>query len=144
MEQPPTCGQGLAQNSLVPGKIGELTAAMAETLSAHMQMLDMNDPRTKPEYETYFQLSNEQRETAARLLATANEMAGARDLPMGRHHITGQLSTHLREAFAKYVRAEQELLALLQQTTEQDETLLLQMQTTDGERAGEPHKEAGA
>ena len=128
MEQRPTCGQGLAQNSLVPGKLGELTAAMAETLSAHMQMLDMSDPDTKAEYETYFQLSNEQRETAARLLATANEMAAARELPMGRHNLTDELSTRLMEAFEKYVKMEQELLALLQQTTEQDQSLLLEMQ----------------
>ena len=132
MEQRPTCGQGLAQNSLVPGKLGELTAAMAETLSAHMQMLDMSDPETKSEYETYFQLSNEQRETAARLLATANEMAAARDLPMGRHNMTDELGARLMGAFAKYVQVEQELVALLQQTTEQDQTLLLQMQKPAG------------
>ncbi len=132
MEQRPTCGQGLADNSLLPGKLGELIAAMAETLSVHMQMLDLDDPQAKPEYDVYFQLSNEQRETGARLLATANEMAAARDLPMGRHNITEQLSAHLTDAFAKYVGLEQELLALLQQTSEQDQAMLVQMLAANG------------
>lgn len=127
MDSHPTCGQGLAENSILPGKLGELTAAMAETLDAHMQTLDINDPQSKQEYEVYFQLANEQRETAARLLTTANEMAGARDMPMGRHDITNELASRLTEAFAKYVRLEQELLALLQQASEQDQAMLAEM-----------------
>ncbi len=132
MEQRPTCGQGLADNSLLPGKLGELIAAMAATLSVHMQMLDLDDPQAKAEYDVYFQLSNEQRETGARLLATANEMAAARDLPMGRHNITDELSAHLTDAFAKYVELEQELLALLQQTSEQNQAMLAQMLAANG------------
>ena len=128
MEQRPTCGQGLAENSVVPGKLGELTAAMAETLDVHMRTLDVNDAPSKHEYDVYFQLANEQRETAARLLATANEMAGARELPMGRHEFNDQNRTQLLEAFTKYVTLEQELLALLQQTVEQDQSLLREMQ----------------
>ncbi len=128
MEQRPTCGQGLAENSVVPGKLGELTAAMAETLDVHMRTLDVNDPLSKQEYDVYFQLADEQRETAARLLATANEMAGARELPMGRHEFNDQNRTQLLEAFTKYVTLEQELLALLQQTVEQDQSLLREMQ----------------
>ncbi len=127
MDQAPTCGQGLAENSLLPGKLGELTAAMAETLDMHMRTLDVSDPQSKQEYEVYFQLANEQRETAARLLATANEMAGARDLPMGHHNFTNQATSQVLEAFEKYVRVEQELLFLLQQASEQDQTLLQEM-----------------
>jgi hypothetical protein len=127
MVESSTCGQGLAQNSLLPGKLGELAAAMAETLDTHMRLLDVTDPQTKQEYDVYYQLANEQRETAARLLATANEMAGARDLPMGRHDFSEQSRARLREAFEKYVRVEQELLALLEQTAEQDGAMLAQM-----------------
>ena len=127
MEQRPTCGEGLAENSLLPGKLGELTAAMAETLDMHMRTLDVNDPQSKQEYEVYFQLANEQRETAARLLATANEMAGARELPMGRHDFTEQAKSQMLQAFEKYVTVEQELLALLEQASEQDQNLLQEM-----------------
>ena len=127
MDARPTCGQGLAENSVLPGKLGELTAAMAETLDAHMRMLDVDDPPSRKEYEVYFQLANEQRETAARLLATANEMAGVRDLPMGRHDITEQSKSQLVEAFTKYVRVEQELLLLLEQAAQQDQNMLSEM-----------------
>ncbi len=34
MDERPTCGEGLAQNSVLPGKLGELAAAMAENLEA--------------------------------------------------------------------------------------------------------------
>ncbi len=132
MEQRPTCGQGLAENSLLPGKLGELTAAMAETLDTHMRTLDVNDPQSKQEYEVYFQLANEQRETAARLLATANEMAAARDLPMGRHDFSDPMASQMLQAFEKYVKVEQELLALLEQTSEQDQSMLLQMRGANG------------
>ncbi len=132
MQEQPTCGEGLAENSLLPGKLGELTAAMAETLEMHMRSLDVNDPPSKKEYEVYVQLANEQRETAARLLATANEMGGARDLPLGRHDFSPESASQLLSAFEKYVRIEQELLALLQQTAEQDQAMLLEMR--DGSR----------
>ena len=118
MQEQRTCGQGLAENSLLPGKLGELTAAMAETLEMHMRSLDVNDPPSRKEYEVYVQLANEQRETAARLLATANEMAGARELPMGLHDFNEESASQLATAFEKYVRIEQELLALLRQTAE--------------------------
>ncbi len=127
MDQASTCGQGLAENSLLPGKLGELAAAMAETLDVHMRTLDVDDAQSKKEYEVYFQLANEQRETAARLLATANEMAAARDLPMGRHDFTDQTKSRMLKAFEKYVGVEQELLVLLEQALEQDQSLLLEM-----------------
>ncbi len=132
MEQRTTCGEGLAENSLLPGKLGELTAAMAETLDVHMRMLDVNDPLSKKEYEVYFQLANEQRETAARLLTTANEMAGARELPMGRHEFTDPLKSQLLDAFTKYVQLEQELLVLLEQQSQQDQAMLAEMRTVNG------------
>jgi hypothetical protein len=42
MDQQQTCGRGLAENSLVPGKLGELAVAMVENLEAHRRALDMN------------------------------------------------------------------------------------------------------
>jgi hypothetical protein len=132
MEERPTCGQGLAGNSILPGKLGELAAAMAENLEVHMRALDVNDPNARQEYEVYLQLANEQRETAARLQATANEMAGVRDLPMGRHNFNATSNSQALEAFEKYVKIKRELLALLQQASEQDQTMLSQMRNANG------------
>ncbi len=130
MDDHPTCGEGLAQNSVLPGKLGELAVAMAENLEAHMRSLAFDDPNARQEYEVYVQLANEQRETAARLLATANEMAAARDLPMGRHDFTDGNKRQALAAFEKLVSVKQELLALLEQAGEQDERLLSQMRSS--------------
>ncbi len=132
MEERPTCGQGLAENSVIPGKLGELAAAMAENFEMHMRALDVDDPQSGEEYKVYVQLANEQRETAARLLATANEMAGARELPMGRHDFDEVRNSQVLEAFEKYVRIEQELLALLQQASEHDRSMVDEMRAHSG------------
>ncbi len=129
MDEHPTCGKGLAQNSVLPGKLGELAAAMAENLEAHMRALDVDDPNARQEYQVYVQLANEQRETSARLLATANEMAAARDLPMGRHDFSDGNNAQVLAAFEKLVRIKQELIALLEQGAEQDQGLLSQMRS---------------
>lgn len=72
---------------------------MAENFEAHMRALDVNDPHSRQEHEVYVQLANEQREAAARLLATANEMAGARYLPMGHHEFNETASARVLDAF---------------------------------------------
>ncbi len=132
MNEHPTCGEGLAQNSALPGKLGELAAAMAENLETHMRALDVDDPNSRQEYKVYVQLANEQRQTAARLLATANEMAAARDLPMGRHEFGDGNNADVLAAFEKLVRIKQELIALLEQAGEQDQRLLSQMRGQQG------------
>jgi len=37
MANPRTCGQGLAEHSPLPAKLGELTATVAEILERHMK-----------------------------------------------------------------------------------------------------------
>ncbi len=137
MHEHPTCGEGLAQNSVLPGKLGELAVAMAENLEAHMRALDVDDPDSRREYEVYVQLANEQRETAARLLATANEMAAARDLPMGRHDFTDGDNAQVLAAFEKLVRIKHELITLLEQAGGQDQSLLSQMRNNQGGSSAE-------
>jgi hypothetical protein len=127
MDETPTCGKGLAENSLLPGRLGELAAAMAENFEVHMRALNVSDPASEQEYQVYVQLANEQRETSARLLATANEMAEARELAMGRHDFTAERNAQALHAFEKLVKIKQEVLALLQQTSERDQQLLAQM-----------------
>jgi len=141
MEERLTCGKGLAENSVLPGKLGELAAAMAENFEVHMWALDVNDPCSRREYEVYVQLANGQRETAARLLATANEMAAARHLPMGRHEFTEATNSHALTAFEKVVKLKQELVTLLQQTADRDQALLAQMRAANGKNQSLPQEE---
>jgi DNA repair exonuclease SbcCD ATPase subunit len=127
-----TCGKGLAENSVLPAKLGELIAAMAENLEAHMRALDLTDVNSKQEYEAYKDLVREEREIASQLAATAQEMARYRDLPMGRHDAKAMSHTRVREAFEKFVQRKKELLSLLDQTAERDNQLLEVMRLHGG------------
>jgi len=127
-----TCGKGLAQNSILPAKLGELIAAMADNLAAHMQALDLTDMNSKQEYEAYESRVRGQRAVSARLSAMAEEMAGYRDLPMGRHDEKAMTHPRVREAFEKFVQQKQELLELLEQTRERDHQLLELMRLHSG------------
>ena len=122
-----TCGQGLAAHSPLPTKLGELTAAVADVLELHTNALDLADENARQEQRAYLKLVEQHRQTAARLFATGDEMAGYRDLPMASHDSTVLSSPEAVEAFASLVRVEQELLALLQQRVEEDRAMLSEM-----------------
>lgn len=127
MADQPTCGQGLAQNSPLRTKLGELVGSTSGVLEIHMAALDPGDEDTGPERRAYQWLAQEHREIGARLLVLGEEMAGYRDLPMGRHDPRVMASPPAVEAFEKFVQAERELLALLQQRVPQDQRMLEQM-----------------
>lgn len=128
MEDQPTCGKGLAEHSVLPAKLGELTAAVAEILEIHRKALDLSDENSKKEDEAYQELAQQHRQIAAQLQATARQMAGYRDLPMGRHDPKAMAAPEAREAFETFVRLEQELLALLQKRVAQDGKMLIEME----------------
>ena len=119
MEEQPTCGKGLAENSVLPAKLGELTAALAEVLQVHTKALDVSDENSHKELDAYLDLAKQSRETAARLHAT--------DLPMGRHDFELMASPEPLAAFEKFVRIEEELLAMLEGRLEKDRQMLSQM-----------------
>jgi hypothetical protein len=123
----PTCGAGLAESSALPEKLAELISAMADFLAAHMRALDLDDIHSKQEYEAYKDLVRELKQVAAGLLAIAQKMAGYRDLPMGRHDESVMADPRAVEVFRDYVNRKQQLLAYLQETFAQDQTLLDQM-----------------
>jgi hypothetical protein len=127
MADRPTCGQGLAEHSLLPAKLGELTASVAGILEVHLRALDLGDERSRREREVYLRLVEAHRQTAAALAATGRDMAGQRDLPMGTHDLTVMSSPEAVAAFERAVEAERELLALLQQRLRQDEQMLAGM-----------------
>jgi hypothetical protein len=122
-----TCGQGLAENSVLPAQLAEVTEAMADNLQVHMQALELDDPSARQEHAVYLRLVEEQRQAAGRLRAVAGEMAAARDLPMGRHDSETMRSPEVGDAFRRFIKAKQDLLTLLQRMTEQDQQLLAQM-----------------
>jgi hypothetical protein len=127
MAEQPTCGRGLAENSPLPAKLGELTASLAENLEVHLRALDLDDEHARRERGAYEQLAARYRDVAARLEATSRAMAGYRDLPMARHDQEAMSSPEVAEAFERFVDLKQELLALLQGEVERDRRMLAEM-----------------
>jgi hypothetical protein len=127
MDDHPTCGKGLAENAVLPTKLGELTASVADILEAHMPALDLTDERSRREYEVYRLLAEGHRQTSLRLEAIGKQMAGYRELPMGRHDEKAMAAPAVVESFQRFVELEQELLTLLQRRIEQDRQMLVSM-----------------
>jgi hypothetical protein len=127
MVEQATCGQGLAEHSPLPAKLGELTASVAETLEVHMEALDLQDEDAKREHGVYMGLVQEHRHLAAQLQATGEKMAGYRDLPMGRHDLQVMSSPRAIRAFENFVTVERELLGLLRERVEHDQEMLAEM-----------------
>ena len=122
-----TCGKGLAENSVLPAKVGMLISAMAENLDAHRKALDLTDAKSKAEDDAYEKLLKELRQVAAQLSVTADEMARCRDLAMGRHDEQAMTHTRVREAFEQFVQRKRELMEFLQQTEDRDHQFLEMM-----------------
>jgi hypothetical protein len=122
-----TCGKGLAENSVLPAKLGELISAMAGNLDVHRRALDLTDQNSRTEDDAYEKLLKDLRQIAAQLSVTASEMAGYRDLRMGRHDQKAMAHPRVEETFEKFVQSKRELLKFLEQTEERDNQLLEMM-----------------
>jgi hypothetical protein len=127
MEQPSTCGQGLASRSVLPGKLGELLAALARILEAHMRALDPADTDARKELDAYATLVTAHRDIADRLSGTAVQMADYRNLPMAAHDPEVMSDAVAHKAFENFVRLEQELTTMLQEQLQEDQQMLHQM-----------------
>jgi hypothetical protein len=127
MAEQPTCGRGLASHSPLAASLAELTDAVASNLDVHMRALDPTDEDARREHAAYLRLSEEHRRAAAELRAIGEEMAGYRDLPMGRHDHEEMTSPDVAAAFRRFVTAERDLVALLQRRLEQDQRMLAGM-----------------
>ena len=113
MNEQQTCGKGLADRSALPAKIGELVAAMVENLEAHQETLEVTDENGKLELHAYVKLAQEFRCTVTQLQAAIAHMAAYRDLPMAKHDPAKMAGPRVVAAFTKFVRLEDDLLALL-------------------------------
>ena len=127
MDEPQTCGRGLAEHSALPAQLAQVIETMADNLHVHMQALELDDEPAREEHAVYLRLVEEQRQAAGRLRAVAAEMAGARDLPMGRHDEQAMGSPEVGDAFRRFVAARRGLLALLERMAEQDQQMLAAM-----------------
>ena len=124
MNEQQTCGKGLAENSVLPAKLGELISAMAGNLDAHRQALDLTDQDSQAEDDAYEKLLKDLRQIAAQLSVTASEMAGYRDWVMGRQDQKAMTHPRVRQAFEQFIQRKGELIELLKQTDDRDNQLL--------------------
>jgi hypothetical protein len=131
LEDPPTCGKGLAESSVLPAAIGELFTSMAEILEIHMEALDTTDSNSRREHEAYAELSKQQREIAAALSGNANRTDRCSDLPMGPHDMELMAGERAVEAFERFVQTESEIVALLQHRLEEDQFMLRELKQED-------------
>jgi hypothetical protein len=127
MDEQPTCGKGLAEHAVLPAKLGELIASVAGVLEAHMPALDLTDAASRQEHEVYRHLAKDHRQAGLQLQAMAVQMAGYRDLPMGRHDAKAMTAPAVLESYQRFVGLEEELLTLLQRRVEQDRQMLAAM-----------------
>jgi hypothetical protein len=127
MDEPSTCGQGLASRSVLPGKLGELLAALARILEAHMRALDPADPDAAKELDAYATLATAHQDIADRLSGVADRMAEYRSLPMATHDTAVMSDAVSHRAFENFVRLEHELATLLQDHLQEDQEMLHQM-----------------
>ena len=125
MDEPRTCGEGLAQRSMLPARVSALTAAIAEVLETHEQTLDLSDDSARLEHLAYQQLTNDYRRVTSQFRAIADRMLGYRDLPMARHHAQAMLAPEIRGALANLVERERDLAALLQTWVQEDQAMLV-------------------
>lgn len=124
MTDEPTCGQGLAQHAALPRLVGAVLDSVADNLVAHLPGLVSSDPDSRREKRVYEQLAERHREAAAMLDALGEEMAGHQDMPMGAHDLEALSSRPATEALARMVRAETELVALVEQQLAEHQAML--------------------
>jgi hypothetical protein len=124
VEEQPTCGSGLAQNTVVPAALAAVAAGMAQNLEVHMRALDPADAAAAQEQGVYERVAGSLRSAAAALQAAAAEMASAAELPMGAHDMAALTTSDALGAFEGYVVAEDDLRRLLDARREDNEQML--------------------
>jgi hypothetical protein len=121
---PATCGEGIAQRAAFPARLGELTAAIAESLERHLGTLDDADPNAAKERDAYHTLVKDFRGLTGQLESVSARMSGYRDLPMARHDARALGAPEVREAHVRLIEHEQAVVELLSTWIEQDRAML--------------------
>lgn len=124
VEEQPSCGSGLAQNSVVPAALAAVAVSLAQNLEVHARALEPGDAAAAQEQGVYERVARSLRSAATDLQAAAAEMASAVDLPMGAHDMAAMTTTDVLAAFENYVAAEDNLRRLLEGRREENELML--------------------
>ena len=122
-----TCGKGVAANAALPERIGLLLAAVADVLQNHMRALDENVPNGRKELAAYQRLVDEHHSAASALAGLAAAMRSYRDLPPAEHDMAKLTDAASVEVMEALVRAQEDVLTLLQQRAAQYGAMLRQM-----------------
>lgn len=132
MDNPTTCGQGLAEHAALPSRMSDLVLALAEVLERHTKALDLTDAAARMELHAYQDLTQRFGTIAISLQAVSREMERHRGLPMAAHHADKLADPDLTTAFAEYAARAQQLFELLQHSLERHRHMLDEMATTRG------------
>lgn len=124
MEGPQTCGQGLAQRSALPGRLSELTAAIADVLEGHQQSLDLTDDHAREEHAANRIVIGDFRNLTSQLRATAERMSGYRELAMARHRQDAAAAAAMGNPLVALINSERQVLAILEKWLAEDESIL--------------------
>jgi uncharacterized protein YndB with AHSA1/START domain len=124
---PPTCGKGLAENSVLPARFSEIMASMAENLELHMHTLDFDDPNAKLEHDAYEKLVKEHKDIATRLMTAAHTMYSYYNLPSARHDEDKLSNPAIGAAFKRFNNLEEELTAMLKKRMKKDKRILAEI-----------------
>jgi hypothetical protein len=126
VNKPHTCGEGLAEHSVVPLRLADLMSALADNLELHAGAL-LDDEHARAEHAVYLTLLARARDIAVALGSLGDQMAGSRELPMGGHDIAKLSSPEAVGAFERYVQVTHDVMALLQRLDAQNEQMLAMM-----------------
>ena len=128
VEDPQTCGAGLAHNAVLPAKMADVIAALANVLRSHLPTIDTSAEAGRQEYEAYVMLARRYDTIASELGSTAAQMAACRDLPMAPHIEAALTDPRLLATFETYVQRAGDLLESLSARVESDRSMLAEWQ----------------
>jgi hypothetical protein len=124
MADHPTCGQGLAERSQLQLALAELFDRSAENLEFHVDSLQLSDDHARTERDVWLRVAEQHRVLAVQMRMIAELMGLNRDLPAARHDPEVLASPRVVGAFDRFVAAEQEVAALLEEWVGRDQRRL--------------------
>jgi hypothetical protein len=126
MADHPTCGEGLAERCRIPLSLAELFDRSAENLEVHVDALHLTDEHARAERDVWLRVAEQHRAIAVQMRTIAELMGVYRDMPMAAHDGEALSSGRVVGAFERFVAAEQEVAALLEEWVGRDQERLRQ------------------
>lgn len=133
MADEPTCGTGMAANAVLPTRMAEVAASLADVLTQHTESLNPEEPAAAAEREAWLTIAAEHRQLASRLTAAADRMEAQHDLPPADHDMSVLTSAEGLSAFEHFVTAQERLRDLLTTQLVEYRSMLADSRGTDAE-----------